>query len=172
MNNKRICVGCIYKVHGIQGAVRIKTYTDSLESFLVYDKFFTNVGDEICLVNPKPDYSKNDIITRIKGYSDRTAVSCLCKAEIFINRDSLPKAEKDEYYFEDLKGLVVKDTDGLVLGIVKNVCDYGAGAFLEILLNDCEEKKTEATIQFDKKAVIEVLLKDGYITVDKKYMLF
>ena len=51
---------------------------------------------------------------------------------LYVERDRLPPAAEDEFYFADLQGLAAVDEAGAMLGTVAAVHDYGAGASLEI----------------------------------------
>lgn len=171
MKNKRICVGYISSPHGILGAVRIDVYTDSLLSFLEFKKFYTEDDREIILSNPRINESRErEIISRILGFKDRTDIerSKICRQKIYVNRDDLPDLQDDEYYFEDLKGLCVKNKDLQNLGVVNSVMDFGGGVFLDISL---ENSKKEATLPFNKNSVIEVFIDKGYIIIDERYLL-
>ena len=64
--------------------------------------------------------------------ADRNAAEKLVNTRLYIARDRLPPPAADEFYLSDLVGLVASAPEGVALGRVAAVHDYGAGASLEI----------------------------------------
>lgn len=106
----------------------------------------------------------------IENFPDRTAVEKLNNTNLYVDRKSLPDLDEasNEYYFEDLKHMTVVDETKNIIGTVTNVCDFGAGIFIEISLTN----KKEATIQFNKDTILDVSLESKLITIDSKFLLF
>ncbi|MEY4241517.1 MAG: hypothetical protein RJA14_1213, partial [Pseudomonadota bacterium] len=84
--------------------------------------------------------------------------------KLYIPRDRLPEPDEDEFYLTDLVGLEARDPDGLVLGTVKSVQNFGADDMLEI---------APATggptwyLPFTKDAVPDLHIADGWLLVVK-----
>ncbi len=167
MNYRRVCVGIIAKPVGIKGQVKIHPYTNSPQSFLDYSNFSLANGSVINLENPEIN-KDGDIITKIEGYADRTAVESLRLNEIYIRREDLKPIFEDEYYFEDLTGLDVFNNKLEKIGKVNAALDYGAGTFLDIQL---EAKNKVGTLPFNKETILDVDLKKNLIKVDDSYIL-
>ena len=165
MISKRVCVGVILKPVGIKGQVKIKSYTDSLDTILKFPKLFLENNQEIVLLSPKFN-EKGFIISSIKGYSDRNSVESLHSKELYINREDLNELESNEYYFGDLKDLVVFDENKTEIGKVIEAFDYGAGAFLELSINN-----KISTLPFNKNSVLQIDLDNGTIVVDSSFIL-
>jgi len=51
---------------------------------------------------------------------------------LYAPRDRLPNLPDDEYYHADLIGMEVRDTGGVLLGIVTAVHNHGASDLLEL----------------------------------------
>jgi len=165
MIQKRICVGVILKPVGIKGQVKIKPYTTSLETILKFPKLFLENNDEIVLLSPKLN-EKDFVISFIKGYSDRTSVEKLHLKKLYVNREDLKELDHDEYYFEDLKELMVLNQNRLPIGKVIEAFDYGAGVFLELNVNG-----KISTLPFNKNSVLEVDLNKKTIQIDSSFIL-
>lgn len=165
MISKRVCVGIILKPVGIKGQVKIKSYTDSLDTILKFPKLFLENNQEIVLLSPKFN-EKGFIISSIKGYPDRNSVESLHSKELYINREDLNELESNEYYFGDLKDLVVFDENKTEIGKVIEAFDYGAGAFLELSINN-----KISTLPFNKNSVLQIDLDNGIIVVDSSFIL-
>ncbi len=71
-------------------------------------------------------------IARFAEIVDRTAAEALRGTVLTVPRDSLPPLAEGEYYHADLIGLAVVDTDGVAIGTVIAVENFGAGDILEI----------------------------------------
>lgn len=161
-----MCVGRIRKPHGVRGLVIIDPYTLSPSFFIEQGRvFYTDNGIKLSLLNPK--IGQNLIIAGIDGYPDRTSVEALINEKLYVERDSLPETDEGEYYFEDLKKMDVFDHNQKKVGRVINVCDYGAGVFLEI------KTKTGkiATIPFNKESILNINTINLQITVQSEMLL-
>ena len=71
------------------------------------------------------------IIAKIDGVNDRNSAELLRGIELFINRDELPELKDGEYYQADLIGMRVV-RDGITIGRVDNIQNYGAGDIIEL----------------------------------------
>ena len=77
--------------------------------------------------------AKDHFVVRIKGVADRDAAARLCNLDLFVPRDRLPPIEDaDTYYHADLVGLSAVTPDGVALGTVAALHNFGAGDLIEI----------------------------------------
>jgi 16S rRNA processing protein RimM len=135
--DKLILVGVISSAHGINGDVVIKSFTKPAENIVKL-----TVQDELGgVLELKYVRSRGDleIICHIQGYDTRSMAESLKKVALYCKRSGLPQKADDEFYFEDLKGLTVKNELGEEIGIVANVVNYGAGDIIEIMFTDIKE---------------------------------
>ena len=167
MTLKGVCVGIIAKPVGIKGQVKIHPYTSSPSSLLSYKNIFLENKQELVLVNPRIN-ENGDIVTNVKGCPDRNAAELLRLKNIFVAKEDLPKLEEDEYYLDDLAGLIAVDSSNKEIGKVLSALDYGAGAFLDIKLLDTNKI---ATLPFNKESVLSVNLSDKTIRIDEAFLL-
>ena len=93
--------------------------------------------------------------------TDRAAAERLTNTKLFIDRERLPPPGDDEYYFADLIGLTAIGADGMPLGIVSAVHDYGAGTSLEINRADTGS----LLIPFNMACVPDIDITAGTMTV-------
>ena len=96
--------------------------------------------------------------------TDRDSAMKLKGKLLFAERKQLPAIDEDEYYFTDLEGLTVKNTNDITIGRIKNVENHGAGTFLEIVLNN--ELKT-ILVPFNKNTVPTVHITEKYIILNE-----
>ncbi|MDR0744432.1 MAG: ribosome maturation factor RimM [Holosporales bacterium] len=162
-----VCVGSIIKSIGIRGLVKIQPYTSSPSFFLERNLFFLDSLKEIMLFDQKIN-KKNEVLSYIKGYSDRTAVDSLKLKKLFVLRNTLPILEENEYYLNDLSNLIVFNKAKNELGKVSAAFDYGAGVFLDIKLNN---SNTIATIQFKKNSILSVNIIEKHLIIDEDFLI-
>src|SRR5690606_33020926 len=70
------------------------------------------------------------IVIQLPGVEDRDAAESLRGAEIFVPRGALPPPAPGEYYWVDLEGLRVRNTDGADFGVVSHLFSTGANDVL------------------------------------------
>ena len=131
LSTARICVGRIAGAHGVQGMVRINSYTAKPLDIGSYGLVTDATGNRNFELEAKR-MVKKQVLACIKGVNNREAAEALQGLQVFIPRKALPKTEEDEFYWEDLKGLSAETTKGKFLGKVFSIQEYGAGTMLEI----------------------------------------
>ena len=157
----RIVLGVITGVHGIQGEVKLKSFTADPEAIASYGPLDASNGSVLQIKSLKPH--KDQYRARIEGVSDRNAAETLKGLELSIARDRLPEPEDDEIYHADLIGLSVVDLEGSAIGEVVNILDFGAGELLELKLRDM---KSTVLVPFDKQAVPDINLDARTLSLD------
>lgn len=127
------CVGVILGAHGLAGGLKIKSFCEVPRLIETYNPLKVEDYPETLTLKIVANLKDSFQATTLK-IKDRNSAMRLKGKLLFAKRDNLPKTDEDEYYFTDLIGLSVKDTDRVVVGTVKNVANHGAGTFLEILI--------------------------------------
>jgi 16S rRNA processing protein RimM len=127
----RICVGRIASAHGVQGLIRINSYTEEPRDVAAYGPVTDEDGERMFELEVKR-MTKTQVLVRIKGVMDRNAAEALRGIRLYVSRDVLPPPADDEFYWEDLVGLAAQTVDGKSLGSVLSVQEFGAGEMLEI----------------------------------------
>ena len=127
----RVCVGRIAGAHGVQGLIRINSYTEDPMDVAAYGPVTDEYGERMFELEAKR-MTKTQVVARIKGVMDRNAAEALQGLRIFILREVMPPTADDEFYCEDLIGLAAETVDGKSLGSVLSLQEFGAGEMLEI----------------------------------------
>ena len=73
------------------------------------------------------------LVVSVEGVTGRDAAQQLTGVELYLPRECLPAPEEDEFYLADLIGLSVESEEGLALGRVIALRNFGAGDILEVL---------------------------------------
>ena len=159
-SDKRIALAAVAGAHGIKGEVRLKLFSDSLESLAQQNMVFAG-GVERRLLFVR-DAGKG-AVARFEGIADRSAAEALRGTLIEVDRSALPPLEEGEYYHADLIGLVAVEASGESVGTVVAVENYGAGDLLEIELKNGKR----SLIPF-RDGVAD--LSDGRIVLDPAFL--
>ncbi len=128
---RRIALAAVAGAHGIKGEVRLKLFSDSAASLSQHE--ILHVGGTERRVLAIRDSGKT-AVARFEGVNDRSAAEALRGSLVEVDRSALPPLDEGEYYHADLIGLRAVDAQGVAIGTVVAVENYGAGDLLEIEL--------------------------------------
>jgi 16S rRNA processing protein RimM len=126
---RRIALAAIAGAHGVRGELRLKLFCESAASVSGHSTLFVG-GSERRLLAIRGN--GKTAVARFEGIGDRSAAEALRGALVEVSRSALPPLDEGEYYHADLIGLVAVDRDGVSIGTVVAVENYGAGDLLEI----------------------------------------
>lgn len=157
-----VLLGRVSGVFGVEGWVKLYSYTEPREAILGYeDCLLLQDGAWQALRWQRGKRHGKTVIARIEGVDDRDAAENLVGADIGIWREDLPEAGGESFYWADLEGLTVVNTDGDTLGVVASLMATGANDVL-VVKGDREILIPFVTGQY----VLGVDLADGVIRVD------
>ena len=158
-----IVLGYVSGVYGVQGWVKLHSYTEPREALLDYRDCYlrhANASRRVHLGESRR-HGKT-LIAKLDGIDDREAAASIAGAQLAVSRDELPELDEGHYYWADLEGLKVCREAGAEIGTVSHLMTTGAN---DVLVVVGEEK--EVLIPFVMGSVIlDVDLQAGSITVD------
>lgn len=128
-----IVVGKVGSTYGVQGWLKILSYTEWVNGILEYTPWYLGNEDNwqpIELIASR-EHGKG-IIVKFLGYDNPEHARLLTGKTIAIMRSQLPVLKKDEYYWDDLKGLTVINQDGITLGKVIYLIETGSNDVLVV----------------------------------------
>src|SRR4051794_37592401 len=128
-SERRIALAAVAGAQGVKGELRLKLFSDSVESLSRHQSLYVG-GAERRLLSVR-DAGKT-AVAKLEGVDDRGAAEALRGSLVEIDRSALPPLEQGEYYRVDLIGLPCFDGEGRSVGTVVSVENYGAGDLLEI----------------------------------------
>ena len=155
---EKVCLGTIVGVHGVQGVVRIKSFTADPADVAAYGAVSDESGARRFEVKVLGQ-ARGAVLARLSGVASRDAAEGLRGLRLYVPRAALPKTNEDEFYHADLIGLPVETREGAPLGSVRAVLNFGAGDILELR----DENGRELLLPFSDAAVPEVDLARGRI---------
>jgi 16S rRNA processing protein RimM len=122
-----IHVGKISGVFGIKGWVKVFSYTEQRENIVDYSPWLLKKAGESKTFKVIDGNSQGKVIVaQLEGVHDRDQAAALMGWDIFIHPEQLPKPASDEYYWSDLVGLKVANTEGVDFGVVSGLMETGA----------------------------------------------
>jgi len=130
---ERICVARIGAAHGVRGEVKLWSFTEDPAAVATYGPLETEDGTRRFEIESLRA-AKDHFVARLSGVGDRNAAEQLRNLELYIPRSRLPKInDRDTYYHADLIGLDAVTPDGVQIGTVHALHNFGAGDIIEIM---------------------------------------
>jgi len=157
-----VLLGRVSGLFGVQGWVKVFSFTRPREAILDYDRWFLSQDGEWqpAKVAEGKQHSKT-VIVRLDGIHDRDQAAALIGKDIAISRDDLPKTGVGSYYWADLEGMQVLHRDGTELGEVAYLMETGAN---DVLVTKGERERLIPFIA--DQVILDVDFAKGIITVD------
>ena len=184
----KVILGRITGVYGVQGWVKVFSYTDPKEAIIDYSPWYIRAeGRNHDHKNQAPwtrvqlkagKRHAKTVVAKLEQCDDRDAAMAYIGTEIAIEPEQLESLkEKNEYYWRDLIGLRVINQQNVELGVVKSLLETGANDVLvvasEIASEDgseiegCKVEIRERLIPWTmNNAIIAVDQEQGIIRVD------
>ena len=155
-------LGKISGVFGVKGWVKVHSFTDPRDRIVEYGSWQIKQKGEWREIQLEAGKSQGKtVIAKLDGIDDRDEAMLLMGAKIAIHQGQLEKLEADEYYWRDLEGLRVINTEGVDLGSVSYMMETGANDVMVV------KGDQERLIPFTQgHAVQKVDLSAGVITVE------
>ena len=159
----KIVVGKINGFHGLKGFIKVFSETRPRDAIFSYDHLFVFRNNEWSKLDVEDTaYVGKSLIIKFKGFADRTAIEPYYGLELYIEHSQLKELSEGEFYWADLIGLTVKNTQGFIFGEVKEFLETGANDVMIIRKNG-----QECLIPFTRgHAVLDIDLDAKEILVD------
>ena len=132
-DEKKLLVGKINGFFGVQGWVKIFSYTEPRKNILEYQPWFfvDNGVYKVIEVTAGREQSKT-IVAHVKGIDNRDQAGQLIWKSLYIDKDQLPELDDDEHYWHELAGFRVINKNAVDLGVVDYLVDTGSNNVLVI----------------------------------------
>ena len=151
-------VGKIIGTHGIKGELKVKSDT-SFDRFKVGNVLYVEKEYPIT-INSVRNHKGFTLIT-VNSFTNINDVLDLVHKEIYVNHDR--KELKDgEYYYEDIIGLDVFDSNNINRGVVNDIIEVPQGLLLEI-----KGQEKTSLIPYVKEFIKEINLSEKKIVINE-----
>jgi 16S rRNA processing protein RimM len=129
-----ITVGKIGSTFGVQGWLKVQTFTEFGTNILDYKPWYLTDDEKEYQATIIEDglTQGGQIIVKFTGYNTPEDARVLTNKLISVTREQLPPLQKNEYYWSDLNGLTVINKKGEILGKVIYLMQTGANDVLVI----------------------------------------
>jgi len=172
---KLVEMGRISAPFGIKGWIRVQAYTRTASAtggLTNYPRWWLGgIGDggwrEVEV--EQSQLQGADVVAKLVGCDDRDAAAGFKGQPVAIPRDAFPPAEKGEFYWADLIGLKVRNTEGLDFGVVTSMIETGANDVMVVqqsAVDGVEHGNEERLIPFIADVVKRVDIAASSIEVD------
>jgi len=133
-------MGEIVGVHGLSGALKIRSYAESPKLFEADLKLYLETPEghvQVCCVEWAQPHGKG-VLLAITGVADRESAEGLVGSRLLMDRAMLPDLEEGTYYWFELIGLPVYTTQGQYLGDIKTILPTGSNDVYVVRDGDAE----------------------------------
>jgi 16S rRNA processing protein RimM len=153
-------LGYISGIHGVQGWVKIHSWTRPREAIFGYRPWLLGKERNPVAIRQGRRQGKT-LVAELPGVEDRETARSLVEMEIAVHREQLAELAGDEYYWSDLVGLDVVTVTGVALGTVDRLIETGAN---DVLVVSGERERLVPFVM--GRYVIRVDLDAGRMEVD------
>lgn len=155
-------MGRILGPFGVRGWVKLRAFTESLESLPAYAVWQVGSGTQWrALQVEETEVHAAHVVAKLAGVDDRDQAFALRGLDVAVDRAELPAAADGEYYWADLIGLRVENAAGDVLGTIEDLMETGANDVLVV-----RAEGVERLLPYVEAIVLQVDLAAGKMLVD------
>ena len=160
---KTILLGRIVGAFGVRGQIKIESWTEPREAIFRYQPWILRdaAGAEREFNGARGKASGKHLVATFPDVEDRDAVEALRGIEILVPRSALPPPKPGEFYWVDLEGLRVVNTEGVDFGRVSHLFSTGAN---DVLVANGDRERLIPFVEPDY--VKSVDFDAGLVTVD------
>ena len=156
-------VGRILRPVGLKGRVLVKVCSQ-VDSIIVPGSFFIKspIGQyEEFLISDSRVKGRNEAVLDIRHIDSRDKAEKISKRGIFQLVSRLPDRKEDEFYWFELKGIEVMNSEGRFLGRVHSIIETGASDVLVV-----RDQDREILIPLVDQIIRQMDIKGGRCIVD------
>jgi len=132
-DSEYIVIGKVGATYGIQGWLKIYSYTAAAADILTYSPWYLEDASGWKLIEVKTGRQHGKgVVANFAGLNNPEQARLLTGKKIAIKRNTMPALDQGEYYWTDLEGLNVIDQHGNTLGKVAYLMETGANDVLVV----------------------------------------
>ena len=130
-NNVWVEIGSILGPHGINGQVKIKSFTEVPEGMFLYKNLF--IGNEQKPIKIKLVRKiKQNLICIVENIKTRNEAETIRNLILYVKRDEFPILNDNEFYQRDLLNFEVFNLKRESFGFIISFNDFGGGQLVEV----------------------------------------
>jgi len=130
-NNVWVEIGSILGPHGINGQVKVKSFTEVPEGMFLYKNLF--IGNEQKPIKIKLVRKiKHNLICTVENIKTRNEAETIRNLILYVKRDEFPLLNDNEFYQRDLLNFEVFNLKRESFGFIISFNDFGGGQLVEV----------------------------------------
>ena len=158
---KSVPLGYISGVFGVQGWVKVHSWTDPRDAILSYPTWQLGEPADRTVNMIEGRLHGKTVVAALEGVGDRDAALSLRGAQISVPRSALPELQGPQWYWTDLVGLEVRNREGDSYGRIGRMMETGAHDVMVV------NGERERLIPFVVGPIVkDVNLEQGLVVVD------
>lgn len=164
-----VILGTIGAVYGIKGWLKVNSFTDQADGIFTYQPWLLGQeGNWQNVAVAQWRWHNKGLIAKFANIDDRDAAQLLVGRNIAVPASELPELPEDEFYWRDLVGLKVVNTDNYAMGTVSQMLPTVSNDVMVVTANSNDGfGKRERLIPFiQSQYVVEVNRAEKRITVN------
>ncbi|WP_242106817.1 ribosome maturation factor RimM [Luteimonas aquatica] len=158
-----ILMGKIHGAFGVRGELKLESFTEPQRAIFRYQPWTLRdaQGRERALADARGRETAKGLVATFPGVEDRDTAEALRGTEVWVPRSALPPPKPGEYYWVDLEGLRVVNSEGADFGTVSHLFSTGVN---DVLVARGERERMIPFVEPDY--VVSVDFEAGVVTVD------
>ena len=166
LDTEKILIAKIQAHQGLNGWLKIYSYSESKKKFSNYKHFFVIKNETYVRLDVEDSQVTKSIKIKFKNFSLREHSDEYIGKNLYIDRGQLVELDTNQYYWNDLIGLEVYLEEGEQIGFVKDIIETGSNDVLVIK----GSKGGEILIPYVfGESIKKVILNEKKIIIDKIY---
>ena len=159
--SRRVVLGQVGGAFGVQGWVRIQSYTDPPANILKYERWQLGRAGQWREVEVEDGkVTAKGVLAKLVGVETPEDARLATGSEIAVTREELPKPAPGEYYWSDLEGLAAFGQNDQPLGRIEEFRATPAGTVVVI------RGERQHWVPFVKERIVSVDLDAGCVVLD------
>lgn len=124
---RRVLMGRVVGVFGVRGWLKIESYSQPRDRLFAYRPWLMGHAGAVREITPRELREQGkSVVVQLPDCDTVEQAQTLLGQEIWVPRSALPAPAAGEYYWVDLEGLAVVNTDGVDLGWISHMIATGA----------------------------------------------
>ena len=166
LDTEKILIAKIQAHQGLNGWLKIYSYSESKKKFSNYKHFFVIKNETYVRLDVEDSQVTKSIKIKFKNFSLREHSDEYIGKNLYIDRGQLVELDNNQYYWNDLIGLEVYLEEGEQIGFVKDIIETGSNDVLVIKGSKGEEILIPYVFG---ESIKKVILNEKKIIIDKIY---
>ncbi len=133
MQKRWIQLGIVGKAHGLNGAFFVSQRDEELPEELKTLYIGASIDKAVTLSIKSTRWQNDRPVLHCEEIKTREAAEALCHQIIWADRDAMEIDEDEEYFWSDVIGKKIKDSEGVYFGKITDVVNYGASDIVSVV---------------------------------------